>query len=66
MPDSTRKLATVGLSYQASDNFEINASYAHIFVNNAHVDTIDSTGNRLAGNFEDYGNLLGVSATYKF
>ncbi|HUH55733.1 MAG TPA: outer membrane protein transport protein [Rhodanobacter sp.] len=66
VPDSTRKLATVGLSYQASDNFEINASYAHIFVNNAHVDTIDSTGNRLAGNFEDYGNLLGVSATYKF
>jgi long-chain fatty acid transport protein len=66
VPDSTRKLATVGLSYQASDKFEINASYAHIFVNNAHVDTTDSTGNRLAGNFEDYGNLLGVSATYKF
>ncbi len=66
VPDSTRKLATVGLSYQASPNFEVNASYAHIFVNNAHVRTTDSTGNTLAGNFEDYGNLLGVSATYKF
>ena len=66
VPDSTRKLATVGLSYKASPNFEVNASYAHIFVNNAHVHTTDSTGNTLAGNFEDYGNLLGVSATYKF
>ena len=56
----------MGLSYQASPNFEINASYAHIFVNNAHVHTTNSTHDTLVGNFEDYGNLLGVSAQYKF
>jgi len=66
VPDSTRKLATVGVGYKASEHFEINASYAHIFVNKAHVNTTDSTGNTLVGNFEDYGNLLSLSAQYKF
>lgn len=66
VPDSTRQLATVGLGYKASEHFEINASYAHIFVNKAHVNSTDATGDTLVGNFEDYGNLLSVSAQYKF
>jgi len=66
VPDSTRKLATVGIGYKASEHFEINASYAHIFVGNAHVNTTSSTGDTLRGNFEDYGNLLSFSAQYKF
>lgn len=66
MPDSTRKMATVGIGYKASENFEINASYAHIFVNNAHVSLTNSTGDTLTGNFDDYGNLLSFSAMYKF
>jgi len=66
VPDSTRKLATVGIGYKASDRFEINASYAHIFVNQAHIDSESSTGDVVSGNFSDYGNLLSLSATYKF
>ncbi|MGB3269118.1 MAG: outer membrane protein transport protein [Rhodanobacter sp.] len=66
VPDSTRKMATVGIGYKASENFEINASYAHIFVNNAHVSLTNSTGDTLTGNFDDYGNLLSFSAMYKF
>lgn len=66
VPDSTRKMVTFGIGYKASEHFEINASYAHIFVNNAHVDIASSTGDTLTGNFDDYGNLLGVSAMYKF
>ncbi|KZC18102.1 hypothetical protein RHOFW510R12_04490 [Rhodanobacter sp. FW510-R12] len=66
VPDSTRKLATVGIGYKASDRFEINASYAHIFVNQAHINSTSSTGDVVTGNFDDYGNLLGLSATYKF
>lgn len=66
VPDSTRKLATVGLGYKASEHFEINASYAHIFVNQAHINSTSSTGDVIAGNFDDYGNLLSLSAVYKF
>ena len=66
VPDSTRKFAAVGLGYKATDNFEINASYAHIFVNHAHVNSTSATGDVLTGDFDDYGNLLSLSAQYKF
>ncbi len=66
VPDSTRQMASVGIGYKASEHFEINASYAHIFVNQAHVNTTSGTGDTLTGNFDDYGNLLSFSAQYKF
>ncbi len=67
VPDSTRKLATIGIGYKASENFELSASYAHIFVNEAHMNGSHSaTGDTLVGSSDDYGNLLGLSATYKF
>ncbi|MGC1546959.1 MAG: outer membrane protein transport protein [Rhodanobacter sp.] len=67
VPDSTRKMVSVGIGYKASDRFTINASYAHIFVNQAHLDgSVSSTADVLTGNFDDYGNLLSLSAQYKF
>jgi long-chain fatty acid transport protein len=67
VPDETRKLATVGIGYKASEHFEINASYAHIFVSNAHINgAVSATGDVLTGYSEDYGNLLSLSAQYKF
>jgi long-chain fatty acid transport protein len=66
VPDSTRKLAAVGLGYKASEHFEINVSYAHIFVNNAHINATSATNDVLTGNYDDYGNLLSLSAQYKF
>lgn len=66
VPDSTRKFAAVGIGYKASEHFELNASYAHIFVNQAHVNSTSPTGDTLTGNFDDYGNLLSLSAQYKF
>lgn len=66
VPDSTRQLATFGIGYKASAHFEINAAFAHIFVNQAHVNATSSTGDTLTGNFDDYGNLLSFSAQYKF
>lgn len=66
VPDSTRKFVAVGLGYKASEHFEINASYAHIFVNHAHVNSTSATGDVMTGEFDDYGNLLSLSAQYKF
>jgi long-chain fatty acid transport protein len=67
VPDAARRMASVGIGYKASDRFEINASYAHIFVSHAGMSGATSaTGDVLAGSFDDYGNLLGLSAQYKF
>ena len=52
--------------YKASDHFVINASYAHIFVNKASINNTSSTGDVLTGSSDDYGNLLSLSAQYKF
>lgn len=67
VPDAARRMATVGLGYRANEHFEINASYAHIFVSHAGVNGATSaTGDVLSGSFDDYGNLLSLSAQYKF
>jgi long-chain fatty acid transport protein len=66
VPDSTRQFAAVGIGYKASENFELNASLAHIFVNQAHVQSTSATGDVITGKFDDYGNLLSLSAQYKF
>ncbi|HEY4293873.1 OmpP1/FadL family transporter [Luteibacter sp.] len=67
VPDSTRKWLAFGIGYKATDRFEINAGYAHIFVNDAHIAGVTSgTGDRLVGSSDDKGNLLSVSAKYQF
>lgn len=67
VPDATRTLASVGLGYKLNDRFELNASYMHIFVNTASIDGATSaTGDVLTGSFDDKGNVLSLSAQYKF
>ena len=66
VPDSTRHWLTFGLGYKPTDKLELNAGFAHIFVNSAHVDNHSSTGDTLVGNFADKGNLLSLSAAYHF
>ncbi|WP_426662108.1 OmpP1/FadL family transporter [Rhodanobacter aciditrophus] len=67
VPDAARRMATFGIGYKASEHFEINASYAHIFVSHAGMNgSTSATGDVLAGSFDDYGNLLSLSAQYKF
>lgn len=67
VPDAARRMVTFGIGYKASEHFQVNASYAHIFVSNAGMNgSVDSTGDILTGSFDDYGNLLSLSAQYKF
>ncbi|MBT2117491.1 OmpP1/FadL family transporter [Dyella sp. LX-66] len=67
VPDSTRKFLSFGVGYKASEHFEINAGYTHIFVNEAHMNgAISATNDVLTGSSDDYGNLLSLSAQYKF
>lgn len=66
VPDGTRRWVTVGLGYTPSESTTIDFGYGHIFVNDAQVDTRTATGDRLRGEFESSGNLLGVSAQFRF
>lgn len=66
VPDGTRRWVSVGVGYKASENTAIDFGYAHLFVNDANIATTTATGNRLAGTFDNSGNLLGVSAQFKF
>ena len=67
VPDSTRKWLAFGAGYKVSEKFEINAGYAHIFVNKAHMNGVTSaTGDTLVGENDDKGNLLSLSAKYQF
>ena len=67
MPDETRKLAIRGYRLQGQRAFEINASYAHIFVSDASINgAVSPTDDVLTGTSDDYGNLLSLSALYKF
>ena len=67
VPDETRKLASVGIGYKATEHFSINASYAHIFVNRAAItNDISATEDSITGESSDYGNLFAISGVYKF
>ena len=67
VPDAARRMVTFGVGYKASEHFELNAGYGHIFVSHSGVNGATSaTGDVLAGNFDAYGNLLSMSAQYKF
>jgi long-chain fatty acid transport protein len=66
VPDATRRWVTVGLGYKPNDNWNFDVGYAHLFVNDAHVQDVSATGDSLVGYFDNSGNLLAASAQYKF
>jgi len=67
VPDSTRQLLGVGIGYQATDHWRLDASYAHVFVNDAHISNVkSSTGDTISGSYDDYGNLLALEVQYSF
>lgn len=67
LPDADRQWASVGLSWQASEAFEVNAAYTRIFVDDPEISGIhSSSGSTLTGKFDADVNIFAVSAQYKF
>lgn len=67
VPDSTRKWLAFGVGYKVSENFDLNLGAAHIFVNKAHINAATSPTNDVTtGESDDKGNLLSMSAQYRF
>lgn len=66
VPDAMRRWVTFGLGYKPSDRFEFNLAYVHLFINDAHVNSVTATSDRLIGVYDASSNLLSASAQYHF
>lgn len=66
LPDNDRMVYTFGLTWQASPNFTVDASYMRVQIDTPTVSTTSSSGSHLVGEFDGYANLVGVSAQYRF
>ncbi|WP_407353090.1 OmpP1/FadL family transporter [Luteimonas sp. R10] len=67
MPDQDRNWYAIGLTWAASDQFELSAAYTRIqMADDPEIDIVSSSGSRLTGTYDGGANLFGVSAQYRF
>lgn len=67
LPDADRQWASIGLTWKASEAFEVSAAYTRIFVDDPKISGIHSaTGSTLTGSYDADVNIFGLSAQYKF
>jgi long-chain fatty acid transport protein len=66
IPTGDRYWAALGASWQISDMFSVDLSYAHIFIQNGRIDQTTSTGQRLKGTFEGSADILALQVNVAF
>ena len=67
MPDQDRMWYSVGLTWNATPNFEVSASYTKVdMVDTPKIDLVSSSGSRLIGEYDGGADIFGVSAQYRF
>ncbi|KAF1709111.1 OmpP1/FadL family transporter [Pseudoxanthomonas sacheonensis] len=67
MPDQDRMWYSLGLTWNATENFELSASYVKIdLADTPEVNIGSSTGARLVGEYDGGADLYGISAQYRF
>ena len=67
MPDQDRMWYSLGVTWKATDNFELSGVYTKIdLVDTPEVDILSSSGSRLVGDFDGGADLYGISVQYKF
>lgn len=67
LPDADRQWASVGLTWKASEAFEVSAAYTRIFVDDPKIGDIhSSSASTLTGSYDADVNIFGLSAQYKF
>jgi long-chain fatty acid transport protein len=70
VPDNNRFWTTVGLGYRFSKSIALDLAYAHIFVEDGKInkDGLDNdiTRGALHGNYDNYGNQVGLQLSMTF
>jgi long-chain fatty acid transport protein len=66
LPDNTRTLLSIGVTWHATDAFSVDAAYQHISIETPSIDAFTSLGTELTGDFDGHADLLGIAAQYRF
>lgn len=67
MPDQDRMWYSVGLTWNATPNLEVSASYTKVdMADTPKIDLVSSSGSRLVGEYDGGADIFGVSAQYRF
>jgi len=67
LPDADRRLASLGFSYRAADNFTIDAAYSYLWTDTRSVDnTVGAPFVTVDGDYKSTTNIFGASVGYKF
>ncbi len=69
IPDESRVLLGLGFGYQASNRLMLDFGYQHQFVKNAKVNMtndISLGAGTMDGKFDDYGDVVSLTGTYRF
>jgi long-chain fatty acid transport protein len=69
IPDGARRLLGLGVGYQASEHFGFDLGYQHQFVGRTRVDLTNPVSlgaGTMDGTFDDHGDVLSLTGTYRF
>ncbi len=66
LPDNDRTLYSLGLTWNASQNWSVDAAYTRIAIDSPDVDVVSTSGSTLVGKFKGHADLFGIAAQYKF
>ena len=67
IPDNDRTWLTLGLGYQFSDTMSMDVGYAHLFIDDTDINSLDhSTGHQLVGEYSADVDILSAQLNVKF
>ncbi len=66
IPDSDRYWLTIGLGYQYNSNFKINLAYAHLFIKDALIKSVDPFGHSIDGRLESQIDIFSAELRWTF
>ncbi len=66
VPDQDRTWLAIGASYKIMPNLTLDAGYAHVFVRDAQILEVSSTGDVLKGTYQNSIDLLSLGARMQF
>ena len=67
IPDNDRTWLSLGFGYQFSDTMSMDVGYAHLFIDDTDIDSLDhSTGHQLVGEYSADVDILSAQLSVKF
>ena len=66
IPDNNRYFIGTGLRWSPTHYMDIDVGYAHLFVEDPHVDVIDNQGHELRGKFDAGVDIVSAAVTFRW